>query len=84
MISSFHFWPKPGNYENARKKTAENDDYLNQNKEYVKSSPELQKQMESNTSYKDQIKVVERMKASDVQYMQKSSKGANYDTRKKR
>jgi Ca-activated chloride channel homolog len=73
-----------GNYEVARKRTAENAAYLRDNETYVATSKELQVQMESNAAYQSQISHVEVMNEADRKLMQKSSKVANYDSRKKR
>jgi Ca-activated chloride channel homolog len=73
-----------GNFERARAITSDNAAYLEGNINYVQSSKELQTQMSSNASYQTQISNVEVMNDSERKMMQKSSKVANYETRKKR
>lgn len=73
-----------GNYEGARAKVRENAEFLESNKELVAASPELQTQMASNAGYQTQIASVEKMQESERKQMQKGSKMANYDSRKKK
>lgn len=73
-----------GNYEVARAKVRENAAYLESHKELVAESAELRVQMASNAGYSSKIEDVEQMQESEKRQMQKGSKMANYDSRKKK
>ena len=73
-----------GNYSRAREVTEMNAVYLKNNDDYVRASPELQRQEENNTSYGAGIKDAESMSPSEFKTVQKSSKSMNYEVRKKK
>jgi Ca-activated chloride channel homolog len=73
-----------GNYERAREVVAQNEAFLEEHKELVAGSAELQTQMATVSGYKTRIASVEKMDESDRKQMQKMSKSVNYGSRKKK
>ncbi|MEZ5045516.1 MAG: VWA domain-containing protein [Chitinophagaceae bacterium] len=73
-----------GNYEKARKLVDENKKYIQSKSTLVSKSKELQKAESANEDYVENIAVIESKPASEVKYIQKSSKSMNYQIRNKK
>lgn len=73
-----------GNYEQARRISADNDSYLKANAPMVQKSEELQRASMANTVYQDKIVTAESMDSETKKVLQKSTKSLNYQIRGKK
>lgn len=71
-----------GNYENAKKLINENKVYLDSNKELIEEDEQLQKQLDSNIEYENEIKNISTKSDVDIKRMQKSQKNKIYNMKK--
>lgn len=71
-----------GNYNEARLKIKEGQDYISNQKKDVQSSPEMERQEKSMGTYGKQLESADQKSDEDKKEMQKSGKYDNYNTRK--
>ena len=72
-----------GNYDNARNKLKDAQEYMQQQMSTVAPSPEMRRQSESMDKYGDDLKSAEKKTDEEKSEMQKSGKYDNYNSRKK-
>jgi Ca-activated chloride channel homolog len=72
-----------GNYEGARLKLKEAQEYMSEQMNTVTASPEMKKQSENMDKYNDELKSAETKTEEERSEMQKSGKYDNYNARKK-
>lgn len=72
-----------GNYDKAKELSGKTAKYLESNKS-EKFSPRFQQQQSNVTKYDEDVKIMKDRPAEEKQMMQKSSKSANYDMKKKK
>ncbi len=72
-----------GNYEGARLKLKEAQEYMSEQMNTVTASPEMRKQSENMDKYNDELKSAETKTEEEKSVMQKSGKYDNYNSRKK-
>lgn len=72
-----------GNYEGARLKLKEAQEYMSEQMNTVTASPEMKRQSESMDKYNDELKSAETKTEEEKSEMQKSGKYDNYNARKK-
>jgi len=72
-----------GNYEGARLKLKEAQEYMSEQMNTVTASPEMRKQSQNMDKYNDELKSAETKTDEEKSEMQKSGKYDNYKSRKK-
>lgn len=72
-----------GNYDDARLKLKEAQEYMSEQMNTVTASPEMRKQSENMDKYSDELRSAETKTEEEKSEMQKSGKYDNYNARKK-
>jgi Ca-activated chloride channel family protein len=73
-----------GNYENAKTKLKDAQEYMQNQMNTVSASPEMRRQSENMDKYNEDLQSVESKTDEEKKEMQKSGKYDNYNTRKKK